>query len=210
MLFVAGAHRLLPMCVSSISRSRVNPRSDWRAINRAPIALDQLPPPARLHPSDQGPRQGRAPLRLLHPLKIQKRQKLRLHIVSNVIPVSEFKRVFHRAWPDLQRMKLLLPRCPSTLAMPRPASSPGKRYVGAQHSIPALSRSHQSRSSGFFASAMRLHQFTRPRRRGGAPKARLDAQPAHHGRPRVRAVSAHRAAHSVSPATTITGASSTR
>src|SRR5579885_2919203 len=61
---------------------------DWRAIKRAPIALDQLPPPARLHPSDQGPRQGRAPLRLLHPLKIQKRQKLRLHIVSNVIPVS--------------------------------------------------------------------------------------------------------------------------
>ncbi len=43
---------------------------DWRAIKRAPIALDRLPPPARLHPSDQGPRQGRAPLRLLHPLKI--------------------------------------------------------------------------------------------------------------------------------------------
>ncbi len=39
---------------------------DWRAIKRAPIALDRLPPPARLHPSDQGPRQGRAPLRLLH------------------------------------------------------------------------------------------------------------------------------------------------
>ncbi|HLK83013.1 MAG TPA: hypothetical protein VKT99_16180, partial [Xanthobacteraceae bacterium] len=34
---------------------------DWRAIKRAPIALDRLPPPARLHPSDQGPRQGRAP-----------------------------------------------------------------------------------------------------------------------------------------------------
>ncbi|HLK83392.1 MAG TPA: hypothetical protein VKT99_18135, partial [Xanthobacteraceae bacterium] len=28
---------------------------DWRAIERAPIALDRLPPPARLHPSDQGP-----------------------------------------------------------------------------------------------------------------------------------------------------------
>src|SRR5579884_599308 len=39
---------------------------DWRAIKRAPIALDRLPPPARLHPSDQGSRQGRAPLRLLH------------------------------------------------------------------------------------------------------------------------------------------------
>ncbi len=47
---------------------------DWRAIKRAPIALDRLPPPARLHPSDQGPRQGRAPLRLLHPLKIQKKK----------------------------------------------------------------------------------------------------------------------------------------
>ncbi|HLK81969.1 MAG TPA: hypothetical protein VKT99_10800, partial [Xanthobacteraceae bacterium] len=47
---------------------------DWRAIKRAPIALDRLPPPARLHPSDQGRFQGRAPLRLLHPLKkIQKR-----------------------------------------------------------------------------------------------------------------------------------------
>src|SRR5579885_3431354 len=45
---------------------------EWREIKRAPIALDRLPPPARLHPSDQGPRQGRAPLRLLHPLKIQK------------------------------------------------------------------------------------------------------------------------------------------
>jgi len=48
---------------------------DRRAIKRAPIALDRLPPPARLHPSDQGRFQGRAPLRLLHPLKIQKRRK---------------------------------------------------------------------------------------------------------------------------------------
>src|SRR5579883_1160446 len=48
---------------------------DWRAIKRAPIALDRLPPPARLHPSDQGRFQGRAPLRLLHPLKIQRGQK---------------------------------------------------------------------------------------------------------------------------------------
>src|SRR5579871_3033661 len=65
MLFVAGGG----------SRSRVFDRlsGDWRAIKRAPIALDRLPPPARLHPSDQGPRQGRAPLGLLHPLKIQKR-----------------------------------------------------------------------------------------------------------------------------------------
>ncbi|HLK81073.1 MAG TPA: hypothetical protein VKT99_06200, partial [Xanthobacteraceae bacterium] len=27
----------------------------------------------------------------------------------HVLPHSKFKRVFHRAWPDLQRMKLLLP-----------------------------------------------------------------------------------------------------
>ncbi|HLK84561.1 MAG TPA: hypothetical protein VKT99_24140, partial [Xanthobacteraceae bacterium] len=27
----------------------------------------------------------------------------------HVLPRSKFKRVFHRAWPDLQRMKLLLP-----------------------------------------------------------------------------------------------------
>ncbi|HLK82617.1 MAG TPA: hypothetical protein VKT99_14145, partial [Xanthobacteraceae bacterium] len=47
---------------------------DWRAIKRAQLALDRLPPPARLHPSDQGPLQGRAPLRLLHPLKFQKNQ----------------------------------------------------------------------------------------------------------------------------------------
>src|SRR5579885_2117826 len=50
---------------------------DWRAIKRAPIALDRLPPPARLHPSDQGARQGCAPLRLLHPLRIQKRRLFR-------------------------------------------------------------------------------------------------------------------------------------
>src|SRR5579871_581850 len=40
-------------------------------LNAREIAL-AWPPPARVHPSDQGPRQGRAPLRLLHPLKIQK------------------------------------------------------------------------------------------------------------------------------------------
>src|SRR5579871_4230242 len=34
---------------------------DWRAIKRAPIALDRLPPPARLHPSDQGRFQRRRP-----------------------------------------------------------------------------------------------------------------------------------------------------
>ncbi|HLK80093.1 MAG TPA: IS1595 family transposase [Xanthobacteraceae bacterium] len=58
MLFVAGGG----------SRSRVFDRlsGDWRAIKRAPIALDRLPPPARVHPSDQGPLEGRAPLRLLH------------------------------------------------------------------------------------------------------------------------------------------------
>jgi len=56
-------------CLDALCRGRRQPvkgldrlSGDWRAIKRAPIALDRLPPPARLHPSDQGPRQGRAPL----------------------------------------------------------------------------------------------------------------------------------------------------
>src|SRR5579884_2666838 len=93
-------------------------KGDWRAVNRAPIAALAVETLDRL-PSDLGFTRDReiedthignsrcAPAtKSIQAIKAASDRGL---AAFHVLPHSKFKRVFHRAWPDLQRMKLLLP-----------------------------------------------------------------------------------------------------
>src|SRR5579884_84431 len=65
------------------SRGRRQPvKGDWRAFNRAPIALDRLPPPAT---------------KSIQAIKAASDRGL---AAFHVLPHSKFKSVFHRAWPN--------------------------------------------------------------------------------------------------------------
>src|SRR5579883_3195859 len=93
-------------------------KGDWRAFNRVPIAALAVETLDRL-PSDLGFTRDReiedthignsrcAPAtKSIQAIKAASDRGL---AAFHVLPHSKFKRVFHRAWPDLQRMKLLLP-----------------------------------------------------------------------------------------------------